>query len=310
MSQPERHMPQGQDQPARLRRLLASGPVAIPGAFNPLTAMQIEQAGFEALYVSGAALSAARGLPDIGLIPLRVMVREAGAIAKAVGIPVLVDADTGYGAPALVKRAVRAFMRIGLAGMQIEDQEDDKRCGHLPGKRLVPAAEMAAKIRAAVEARGESAFMIVARTDARAVEGLEAAIHRAQAYAEAEADALFPEALQSAEEFSAFAQRMAQKGIRLPLIANMTEFGKSPYLNIGEFGALGYHGILFPVSTLRVATRAVAQLLADLKTDGTQQGWVERMMPRQELYRLLRYDPAQDQRGRPHERHDVTGSHR
>ncbi len=148
MSQPERHMPQGQDQPARLRRLLASGPVAIPGAFNPLTAMQIEQARFEALYVSGAALSAARGLPDIGLIPLRVMVREAGAIAKAVGIPVLVDADTGYGAPALVKRAVRAFMRIGLAGMQIEDQEDDKRCGHLPGKRLVPAAEMAAKIRA------------------------------------------------------------------------------------------------------------------------------------------------------------------
>ena len=285
----------------RLRELLATRTIAVPGAFNALTAMQIERAGFDALYVSGAAVSAARGLPDIGLISLAEMAADAAVIANAVAIPAIVDADTGYGPPAMVREAVREFERAGLAGMQLEDQEAAKKCGHLPGKRVIPVEDMVAKLTAAVEARRHPDFLIVARTDARAVEGLEAAVRRARAYVDAGADALFPEALLSAEEFGAFAREITQSGLHVPLIANMTEFGKTPYARVSEFEALGYRAVLFPVSTLRVAARAVEALLAELKCIGTQQNRLDHMMSRQELYDLLRYDHHHASTGRPHE---------
>jgi methylisocitrate lyase len=275
----------------RLRELLTTQTVAIPGAFNPLTAIQIERAGFEALYLSGAALSASRGLPDTGLLSLEAVATEAGAIAKAVSIPTIVDADTGFGPASTVTGAAREFERAGLAGMQIEDQQMPKKCGHLAGKQLVSIGEMVSKVRAAIRARSDPDFMIIARTDARAVEGMEAAIQRGVAYVEAGADALFPEALGSAEEFRMFAQEMKRAGITVPLIANMTEFGKTPYLTVGQFDELGYRGVLFPVSTLRAAMRAIEKLLAELKMAGSQRDSLDRMMTRQELYDLLRYDP-------------------
>ena len=229
----------------RLRDLLAIQTVAIPGAFNPLTAMQIESAGFEVLYLSGAALSASRGLPDTGLLSLKEVATEAGAIAKAVSIPTIVDADTGFGPASAVTGSVREFERVGLAGMQIEDQQMPKKCGHLAGKQLVSISEMVSKVRAAVRARSDPDFMIIARTDAREVEGMEAAIQRAAAYVEAGADALFPEALGSAEEFRMFAQEMKKAGIVVPLIANMTEFGKTPYLTVSQFDELGIAACYF-----------------------------------------------------------------
>jgi len=261
----------------------------LPGAFNALTAMQIERAGFGAVYVSGAGIAAARGLPDIGLLSMAEVVADAGTIAQAVAIPALADADTGYGLPLSVMRTVQAFEQAGLAGLHLEDQESPKKCGHLPDKRLVSVAEMAQKIDAAVEARRDPDFLIVARTDARAVEGLDGAIKRARAYVDAGADAIFPEALESAEEFKAFAQALKKEGVTVPLVANMTEFGKTPYLTVKEFEALGYRLVLFPVTALRVAARAIEALLEELKSLGTQQRSLDKMQTRQRLYELLRY---------------------
>lgn len=278
-----------QTKTARLRELLATRTLAIPGAFNALVAMQIERAGFEIVYVSGAAISACRGVPDIGLLTLSEMAGEAGRIANAVSIPTIVDADTGYGGPADVAEAVRVFEEAGLAGVQIEDQEVAKKCGHLSGKHLVSMEEMAAKIQGAVHAKRDGNFMIVARTDARGVEGLDAAIRRAVTYVEAGADAAFPEALESADEFRTFARETKNKGVTVPLIANMTEFGKTPLLSVAEFERLGYRGVLFPVTALRTALQAVDRLLAELKLFGSQKDWLHHMMTRQELYDLLRY---------------------
>ncbi len=285
----------------RLRELLATRTVAIPGACNALTAIQIERAGYEVVYVSGAALSASRGLPDIGLISLPEMAEEAGTIARAVAIPTIVDADTGYGPPSAVMEAVREFEQAGVAGMQIEDQEAAKKCGHLSGKRIIPLDDMVAKIKAAVDARRNRAFVIVARTDARVVDGLGAAIERSRAYAEAGADMLFPEALLSAEEFGTFALEMRKADIHVPLIANMTEFGRTPYLSVDEFDALGYRAVLFPVSTLRVAARAVEKLLVELKFFGSQRNWLDHMMTRQELYEVLRYEDSGEPMRRSYE---------
>jgi len=275
--------------PRRLRELIARGTVVLPGAFNALTAMQIERAGFGAVYVSGAGIAAARGLPDIGLLSMAEVVADAGTIAQAVAIPALADADTGYGPPLSVMRTVQVFEQAGLAGLHLEDQESPKKCGHLPDKRLVSVAEMAQKIGAAVEARRDPDFLIVARTDARAVEGLDGAVKRARAYADAGADAVFPEALESAEEFKAFAQALKKEGVTVPLVANMTEFGKTPYLTVKEFEALGYRLVLFPVTALRVAARAIEALLEELKSLGTQQRSLDKMQTRQRLYELLRY---------------------
>lgn len=273
----------------RLREVLAAHTVAIPGAFNALIAMQIERVGYEVVYVSGAALSASRGLPDTGVISLADMSSEAATIAGAVSIPTIVDADTGYGPPEVVGEAVRVFEQAGLAGMQIEDQARDKKCGHLSGKRLVSLPDMVAKIHAAVQAKRDRDFMLVARTDARGVDGLDMAIQRAVAYAEAGADALFPEALESAEEFRTFARKIRTAGITVPMIANMTEFGRTPYLSVGEFESLGYRGVLFPVTALRAAMHAIEKLLGELKMFGSQRDWLDHMMTRKELYDLLRY---------------------
>jgi methylisocitrate lyase len=300
----------GQTKASRLRELLSTRTLAIPGAFNALIAMQIERAGFEIVYVSGAAISACRGVPDIGLITLGEMAAEAGRIAKAVSIPVIVDADTGYGGPSEGAEAVKAFEEAGVAGMQIEDQETAKKCGHLSGKQLMPVGDMAAKVQAAARARRDPDFMIIARTDARAAEGLEAAVQRAAAYVKAGADALFPEALESAEEFRTFAREMRKRGADVPLIANMTEFGKTPLLSVAEFERLGYRGVLFPVSALRTALQAVDRLLAELKLFGSQKDWLHHMMTRLELYRLLRYTDVQEQReGRTHEHGHDRVSH-
>lgn len=276
--------------PARkFRELLERETVVLPGAFNALTARQIERAGFQALYISGAGLAATRGLPDLGLLSMAEVVADAAVIARAVSIPAIVDVDTGFGPPLAVMRTVEECERAGLAGIQIEDQELPKKCGHLPGKRLVSTNEMVSRIRAACHARCDPAFVIVARTDARSVEGLDEALRRAGSYIEAGADVIFPEALESAEEFSRFAEGLAREGYKVPLVANMTEFGKTPYLSVSEFKALGYRLVLFPVTALRVAARAVERLLAELKEHGSQQHFLDRMQTRRELYDLLRY---------------------
>ena len=282
---------------SRLHEVLRTRTISIPGAFNALIALQIERAGYEAVYVSGAALSACRGIPDIGLLTLADVADEAGRIARSVSIPTIVDADTGYGGPSNVADAVRTFEEAGLAGMQIEDQESAKKCGHLPGKQVIPVEEMISKIEAAVRAKRDRYFLIIARTDARAVEGFEGAVRRAKAYAEAGADALFPEALESADEFHTFSQEMRNAGIKLPLVANMTEFGKTPLLSCDQFASLGYRGVLFPVTALRTALQAVDALLAELKLFGTQRDWLHHMMTRQELYELLRYPESLESQG-------------
>ncbi|HKN87105.1 MAG TPA: methylisocitrate lyase [Nitrospiraceae bacterium] len=276
--------------PRRLRELLAANTVVLPGAFNALSAMQIERAGFEAIYVSGAALSAARGLPDIGILSMTEVVSDAATIANAVALPALADADTGFGPPLMVMRVVREFERAGVSGIQLEDQEMPKKCGHLPGKRLVSRHGMVRKVKAAVQARLDPDFFIIARTDARTVEGLEASVERAKAYVDAGADAIFPEALESAEEFQAFAEQFGKAGMKVPLVANMTEFGKTPYLPVKEFEELGYRLMLFPVTALRMASKAVEIMLTELKSTGTQHGFLSRMQTREQLYDLLRYD--------------------
>ena len=276
--------------PRRLRELIAKRTVVLPGAFNALSAMQIERAGFDAVYVSGAGLAAARGLPDIGLLSMTEVVSDAATIANAVAIPALADADTGFGPSLSVMRTVRELERAGLSGIQLEDQDMPKKCGHLPGKRLVPRAEMVGKIKATVEARLDPDFFIVARTDARAVEGIAAAVERAKAYVDAGADAIFPDALESAEEFQTFARQLAKTGLNVPLVANMTEFGKTPFLRVSEFEEIGYRLVLFPVTALRIAAKAIETMLTELKSAGTQIALLERMQTRQQLYELLRYD--------------------
>ena len=260
----------------------------MPGVPNAAFARQVERAGFSAVYISGAGLAnATAGVPDIGLLTLTEVAQLAGYIAKAVKIPALVDADTGFGGAESVARTISELERAGLAGCHIEDQEFPKRCGHLAGKTLIPAEEMAEKIKAAVRVRRDPDFVIMARTDARAVESFDDAVKRALLYVDAGADAIFPEALQSAEEFRAFAGAM-----KVPLLANMTEFGKSPLLSFKELEAIGYRMVIFPMSAFRVAMKATEEFLRGLKEQGTQTAWLEKMQTRKELYELLDYDPA------------------
>ncbi len=272
----------------RLRDLIAKGPVMMPGVPNAAIARQVEQAGFDALYISGAGLSnATGGVPDIGLLTLTEVVQLAGYVTAAVRIPAIVDADTGFGGAPNVGRTIQALEAAGLAGCHIEDQEFPKRCGHLAGKSLVPTDEMVGKIEAAVAARKDPDFMIIARTDARAVEDFDRAIDRAKKYIAAGADAIFPEALQTEEEFRAFA-----RAIDKPLLANMTEFGKSPLLTLDQLSELGYRMIIYPMTAFRIAMKATAEFFAELKRTGTQTKWLDRMQTRKELYELLDYDPA------------------
>jgi methylisocitrate lyase len=271
----------------RLRELLAREEILIvPGAYDALTARMIEKVGFDALYMTGGGtVNALTGLPDNGLLTLTEMVMNARYMAQATSIPIISDADTGYGNAVNVMRTVREFEKAGVAGIHLEDQVAPKRCGHLEGKEVVTTEEMVGKIRAACAARNDPDFVIIARIDARAVLGFDEAIRRARAYREAGADVLFPEALESEEEFREFA-----KGVEGPLLANMTEFGKSPYLTAQQFEAMGYKIVIFPVSTLRVALRAVLDFLTNLKERGTQKDLVDQMLTRKELYDLVDYD--------------------
>jgi methylisocitrate lyase len=272
---------------ARLRELISKGAVALPGVPNAAIARQVEQAGFEAVYISGAGMAnATAGVPDIGLLTLTEVAQLAGYVASAVEIPAIVDADTGFGGAENVARTVRELERVGLAGCHIEDQEFPKRCGHLAGKDLVDVDEMVGKIRAALEARRDPDFLIVARADGRSVEDFDSTVKRARSYVGAGADAIFPEALQGADEFRDFA-----KEIKAPLLANMTEFGKSPLLSIQELSDFGYRMVIFPMSAFRVSMKASEEFLRDLKERGTQSDWIKKMQTRKELYELLDYDP-------------------
>lgn len=263
----------------------------MPGVPNASMARQVERAGFDAVYVSGAGIAnSTAGLPDIGLLTLTEVARLAGYAANAVKIPAIVDADTGFGGAENAARTIRELESAGLSGCHIEDQEFPKRCGHLSGKSVVELSEMVGKIEAAAGARRDKDFLIIARTDSRAVENFKGAVKRAQSYVEAGADAIFPEALQNEEEFRDFA-----KEVKVPLLANMTEFGKSPLLSLQKLSDLGYRMVIFPQSAFRVSMRASAEFFRHLKEQGTQSDWLDRMQTRKELYELLDYDPAKEQ---------------
>jgi methylisocitrate lyase len=257
----------------------------IPGAFNALTAKLAERLGFAAVYLSGGALSAGwAGLPDVGLLTQTEFAEQAAILARATTLPVLCDADTGFGDVLNVERTVHRYEEAGAAGLHLEDQVLPKRCGHLSGKAVIEVEAMAAKIRAAVAARGDPGFVIVARTDARSVEGFEAAVSRARAYAAAGADMIFPEALESAAEFAQLAQ-----AVEIPKLANMTEFGRSPLLEFHELAAMGYAAVLYPLTAFRSAMKAAEETLLELRNAGTQRGQLDRMQTRAELYDLLSY---------------------
>jgi len=270
---------------AKFRELLSKPPLIMPGVFNAITAKLAQAAGFEALYMSGAGVTnSLTALPDIALLTLTEMAQQARYICDSVETPVIADADTGYGESLNVVRAVREFEHAGLAGLHLEDQVSPKRCGHLDGKQVIPAVEMAKKIEAAVQARTDPDFVIIARTDARSVTGFDDAVERAKRYLDAGADAIFPESLQTAAEFAEFAQR-----VEAPLLANMTEFGKTPMITAEEFGRLGYAMVIFPMTAFRVMMKAAEQLYAELASTGTQSVYLGRMQTRDELYALIDY---------------------
>lgn len=277
---------------ARLRQLLVGPQIVVaPGAYDAITARVLAAAGFPALYMTGAGtVNAHLGLPDIALATLDDFVQNAGRIVDVVDVPLFCDADTGFGNAVNVVRTVRAFERAGVAGIHLEDQESPKRCGHLDGKRTVSVEEMVGKLHAALDARRSEDFVIIARVDAAAVEGVSAAIDRAAAYADAGADVIFAEALTSEEEF----RRFAAAGIGKPLLANMTEFGKTPYFSAEQFEAFGFAAVIFPMMAFRLMLAAVRDGAAELARTGTQQALVSRMATRAELYELIEYPAWED----------------
>lgn len=271
----------------QLREAVAQGSLMVPGVPNALVARLAERQDFEAVYVSGAALSASMlALPDIGLLTLTELAQQTAHICRAVEIPVIVDADTGFGEADHVERTVFELERAGAAAIQLEDQVFPKRCGHLAGKSLIEPAAMCDKLRVADQARTDSDLVIIARTDARGVSSFDDAVERAKRYLDAGADWIFPEALASRAEFEQFADE-----IDAPLLANMTEFGKSPLLTHAELADLGYAVVLYPVTLLRIAMKAMEAALGMLGEEGTQTELLDLMQTRAELYELLDYDP-------------------
>jgi len=256
-----------------------------PGAFNALSGMLIEKLGFEGVYVSGAVVSASLGLPDIGLTTLGEVAARSHEIARASSLPTLVDADTGFGEALSAARTVQVLEELGVSGCHIEDQVNPKRCGHLDGKEIVPVAVMCRRIKAAAGARRDPGFVICARTDARAIEGIEGTIDRAKAYIDAGADMIFPEALTGAGEL----ERL-RKAVDAPLLANMTEFGKTELLDSATLGSLGVNVVIYPVTLLRLAMGAAERGLRTIAAQGTQKGLLEQMQSRAQLYELLGYD--------------------
>ena len=285
---------------AALRAAAGEGIVAIPGAPFPLVAKLAEQQGYEAIYLSGAAMSAGLlAVPDIGLITLDQLAEQTRVLAAACSLPVVVDADTAFGGPDQTERTIRILESAGAAAIQIEDQDSAKRCGHLPGKRLIDRGEMIEKIAAAAAGRRDPSTVIVARSDARGVSGLDDCIERLRGYRDAGADWLFPEGLTSREEF-----REVAAAIDLPLLANMTEFGVSPLIGRDELASLGYAAVLYPVTLLRVAMKAIEAALAVIEIEGTQESLLDLMQTREELYDLLGYDPANPEASIPPPRAD------
>lgn len=269
----------------KLRALWAAGPVMAPGVFNALMARMAERLGHQAIYLSGAALSASYGLPDVGLVTQTEFAAAARAIVAASSLPLISDADTGFGEALNVERTVREYESAGLAALHLEDQEMPKRCGHLSGKRLVETSAMVSKLRAAAAARRDPGFVIIARTDAHGVHGMDHAVARAHAYLEAGADMIFIEALRTKEEFAAFARQ-----VKAPLLANMTEFGQSPLIDFRELGDLGYKIVIYPVTSFRLAMKSAETLLKTLKAEGSQRSLLPQMLTRQELYDYLGYE--------------------
>ena len=268
---------------ARFRALLERpGILQMPGTHNGLAALQAKKAGFDALYLSGAGMSASMGLPDLGVITVDEVCFFIRQIARASGLPVLVDGDTGYGEALNVMHMVRVFEEAGAGAVHIEDQLLPKKCGHLNDKKLADPHDMAAKVHAAAKARRD--LVIIARTDAAASEGIDGAVGRAKRYIEAGADAIFPEALTDADMFRRFAREL-----RAPLLANMTEFGGTPYFTASEFEGFGFKMVIYPVSSLRVTAKAMSELYAELKAKGTAEAMLDRMQTRAELYETIGY---------------------
>lgn len=268
------------------REALASGRLLrFPGAFNPLCAQMIERKAFDGVYISGAVLSADLCLPDIGVATMTEFADRGQQIARVTDLPAIIDIDTGFGEPMAAARTVRTMEEAGLAGCHIEDQVMPKRCGHLDGKEIVPVEIMVQRVRAAAEAKRDANFLLIARSDARAVEGLDKAIDRMKAYVDAGAEMIFPEAMKSEKEFEA-----VREAIDAPLLANMTEFGKSRLLNVAELEALGFNLVIYPVTTLRLAMGACDRGLDRILADGDQNGVLDEMQHRRDLYDLLRYE--------------------
>ncbi|HWD39198.1 MAG TPA: methylisocitrate lyase [Fimbriimonas sp.] len=271
---------------AALRALFKNDTVIMPGVFNAISAVSATKAGAQALYLSGAGITnSLLGVPDIALATLDEFSRQASYVTAVSPVPTISDADTGFGEAWNVARTVIEMERAGLAGIHLEDQVMPKRCGHLDGKAVIPPEEMARKLRAAVSAKADSSFVLIARTDARGVEGLEAAQDRAKLYVEAGADAIFPEGLESEAEFESF--RKALPGT--PLLANMTEFGKTPIISTARFKDLGYQMVIFPMSGFRLMLKALDDGYAELLRSGTQQGLLPKMRTRAELYDRIDY---------------------
>ncbi|MCH2213731.1 MAG: methylisocitrate lyase [Flavobacteriales bacterium] len=275
-----------QEKRKEFRAALDSGKILqFPGAYNPMVAMLIEQKGFDGVYVSGAVMANSLGLPDIGMTTLTEVSQFASAIARVTSLPSIMDIDTGFGETMSVARTIKELTYLGMAGCHIEDQINPKRCGHLDNKELVSVDAMVQKVKAAADAKTDENFMVIARTDARGVEGLDKALDRAKAYVDAGADMIFPEAMKDESEFEAF-----RNAVDVPLLANMTEFGKSRLLSKSELENLGYNLVIYPVTTQRLAMFAVEQGLDTIKSTGSQEASLDQMQTRKRLYEVLHYE--------------------
>lgn len=269
----------------RFRELIDREFVVAPGVYNGISARLAEQAGFKAAYLSGSGIAGAMGLPDLSVTTSTEVAEEIRRICGVTKLPLIVDADTGFGEPINVVRTVRLFEQAGAAGMHLEDQVLPKRCGHLNGKKIVEQEEMIRKIRIAVQTRKNSNFTIIARTDARSVLGVEEAIERSNAYLDAGADLIFTEALESMDEFKKF-----HKEVHGPLLANMTEFGKSPLLSVDELKEIGYRVVIFPLTAFRVSLKAIQDTYSHIMKAGTQRDYMDKLMTRADFYELIGYN--------------------
>ncbi len=280
----------GGSDPTELRRLISRGIVVTPGVFNGISALIAEKHGFRALYLSGSGVAGGMGLPDLSLTSLSDVVEEVRRIKLVSGLPLIVDVDTGFGEVLNVERTLKEIERAGASAIHIEDQVLPKKCGHLEGKKLVEVEEMVEKIQAASKSKKNKDFIVIARTDARSVDGIDSAIERAKLYQRAGADGIFPEALESEEEFKEFAKKV--KGI---LLANMTEFGKSPLLSAKELEKLGYRIVIFPLTAFRGALKKIDEVYSDLSKKGTQREFISKVMSRKEYYDLINYSSYEDE---------------